>query len=60
MDWIQITSALFLAAMVVLLFPRAKQAIANSRKAEKGEWMSFIIPIAAVIAFVILLIMMVQ
>ncbi|MDH5394161.1 MAG: hypothetical protein OEY11_13320 [Gammaproteobacteria bacterium] len=60
MDWIQITSALFLGAMIVFLFPRIKQAVANSPKAEKGDWMSFIIPIAAVIGFVILLIMMVQ
>jgi len=60
MDWIQITSAIFLGAMVIFLFPRAKHAIANSPKAEKGDWMSFIIPIAAVIGFIILLIMMVQ
>lgn len=60
MDWMQITSVLFLGAMAFFLFPRVKQAIANSPKAEKGDWMSFIIPIAAVIGFVILLIMMVQ
>ncbi|MCK5336829.1 MAG: hypothetical protein KAQ67_11735 [Gammaproteobacteria bacterium] len=60
MDWIQITSVLFLVAMAVFLFPRVKHAVANSPKAEKGDWMSIILPIAAVIGFVILLIMMVQ
>jgi len=60
MDWMQITSALFLGAMVIFLFPRVKHAVANSPKAEKGDWMSFLIPITAVIGFVILLIMMVQ
>jgi len=60
MDWMQITSVLFGVALLVFLFPRAKAAVQNSPKAEKGDWMSFIVPIAAVIGFVILLIMMVQ
>ncbi len=60
MDWMQITSALFLVMMAVFLFPRVKHAVTNSPKAEKGDWMSFILPIIAVIGFVILLIMMVQ
>lgn len=59
MDWMQITSVIFLVAMAVFLYPRVKHAVANSPKAEKGDWMSFIILIAAVTGFVILLIMMV-
>lgn len=59
MNWMQITSIIFLGAMAVFLYPRVKHAVANSPKAEKGDWVSFIIPIAAVIGFVILLIMMV-
>lgn len=60
MDWTQIGTALLLGAMIVFIFPRVKHAIANSPKAEKGDWMSFIIPIIAIIGFVILLIMMVR
>lgn len=60
MDWMQITSVIFLGAMAVFLYPRVKHAVTNSPKAEKGDWMSFLIPIVAVIGFVILLIMMVQ
>jgi len=60
MDWMQIASALFLVMMAIFLFPRVKHAVSNSPKAEKGDWMSFILPIIAVIGFVILLIMMVQ
>lgn len=56
----QITSVIFLGAMAVFLYPRVKHAVTNSPKAEKGDWMSFLIPIVAVIGFVILLIMMVQ
>ena len=60
MGWMQITSAIFIVAMIVFMFPRVKDAVANSPKAEKGDWMSFLIPVAAVTGFVILLIMMVQ
>lgn len=60
MDWMQITTVIFLGAMAVFLYPRVKHAVTNSPKAEKGDWMSFIIPIVAVIGFVVLLIMMVQ
>lgn len=56
----QITTVIFLGAMAVFLYPRVKHAVTNSPKAEKGDWMSFIIPIVAVIGFVVLLIMMVQ
>lgn len=59
MDWMQITGIIFLGAMAVFMYPRVKHAVANSPKAEKGDWMSFIIPMIAIIGFVILLIMMV-
>ncbi len=57
MDWIQILSALFLGMMAVILFPRVKHALANSRKAQPSEWMGAILPILAVVAFVVFLMM---
>jgi hypothetical protein len=59
MDWMQIGWALLLGAMIVFIFPRAKQMMTNSPKAEPGDWQSVLLPIAAVIGFVILLIMLV-
>lgn len=59
MDWLKIGSALFLLAMIIFLFPRAKQVIENSPKASMKEWMGYIVPMAAVILFVILLIALV-
>ncbi len=59
MDWIQIGSALFLGAMMVFIFPRMREAVKNSPKGSAQDWMGFIIPILAVIGFIILLIMMV-
>jgi len=57
MDWIQILSLVFLGAMAAFLFPRTKQMLANSRKAAPGEWMGALLPILAVVGFVIFLMM---
>lgn len=59
MDWMKIGSALLLGMMVVFLWPRAKQMLKESPKAEAGDWQAAILPILAVIGFVILLIMLV-
>ena len=59
MDWLAIGSAAFLIAMIVFIFPSMKRAVANSPKGTMKDWMGFIIPLAAVIGFIILLINMV-
>jgi len=59
MDWIAITSAIFLGAMMVFIFPRMRAAVKNSPKGNMQDWMGYIIPLAAVVAFIILLINMV-
>jgi len=59
MDWLKIGSAVFLIAMIVFLWPRMKHAVANSPKGTMNDWMGFIVPLAAVVGFIILLINMV-
>ena len=59
MDWLKIGSALFLVAMIVFMWPRMKHAVTNSRKGSMNDWMGFIVPLAAVIGFIVLLINMV-
>lgn len=59
MDWMKITSALFLLAMIVFLFPRMRDAVKNSPKGSMNDWMGYLIPLVAVIGFIILLINMV-
>jgi hypothetical protein len=59
MDWLKIGSALFLIAMLFMVFPRAMHAIKNSPKGTAKDWMGYIVPMAVVILFVILLIAMV-
>ena len=60
MDWVKIGSALFLGAMLIFMFPRMRHAVKNSPKGTMQDWMGYIIPIIAVIAFVIFLIMSVR
>ena len=55
MGWIEIGSALFLGMMVIYLFPRARHMLKESPKGSVADWMSFAIPIAMVVLFVILL-----
>jgi len=58
-DWLKIGSALFLVAMIIFLFPRAKQVIENTPKGSMKDWMGYIVPMLAVILFIILLITLV-
>ena len=59
MDWLKIGSALFLVAMIIYLFPRAKQVIENTPKGSMKDWMGYIVPMAVVILFIIVLIALV-
>lgn len=59
MDWVKIGSALFILAMIIFLFPRAKHAIENSPKGSMKDWMGYIVPMAAVALFIVLLIALV-
>ena len=59
MDWMQILSALGLGAMLIFIYPRMREAVKHSPKGSMQDWMGFIIPLAAVIGFIALLVMMV-
>ncbi|MBT3014097.1 MAG: hypothetical protein KUF77_19335 [Candidatus Thiodiazotropha sp. (ex Lucina aurantia)] len=59
MDWTKIIWVILLGAMILFLWPRAKHMLKNSPKAQAGDWQAVLLPIAFVIGFVILLIMMV-
>lgn len=59
MDWVKITSAIFLGAMIIFLFPSMMRAAKNAPKGSAQDWMGVALPIAAVILFVIILIMLV-
>ena len=52
----KVASALALGLMLVFLIPRAKQMMTNSPAAQAGDWGAALLPIAAVVLFVVLLI----
>ena len=41
MDWIKIVSALFLLAMLVMIFPGARRAMKEAPKGSMQDWMSY-------------------
>ena len=55
MDWMKISSAIFLGIMIVLLLPRAKAIMSNTPEAKPGDWNSAILPLLAVAGFIALL-----
>ncbi|MEJ2455562.1 MAG: hypothetical protein P8103_15590 [Candidatus Thiodiazotropha sp.] len=59
MDWLKIFSAILIVGWIIFMWPRAKYWLQNSPKAQKGDWQAAVLPLAAVVGFVILLIMLV-
>lgn len=59
MDWMQIFSALALIMFIVVLFPRTREMLINSPKGTPSDWLSFFIPVVAVILFIVFLIKLV-
>lgn len=60
MDWLKISSAIFIILLLVFLLPRAKDMMKNSPKAESGDWQAAFIPLLGVLGFIILLVWIVQ
>lgn len=56
MDWTQILYAILLAAMIVFLWPHASRMMEESKNAENKDWQGALLPLGAVVLFVILLI----
>ncbi len=60
MDWLKIVSALFIVAMMVMLYPALKNASKNAPKASSKDWVAAIKPLVFVVIFVIALIVLVS
>jgi len=59
MDWLKIASAALLVAMFFMILPSAKRMVKESPKGSTSDWMGYIVPVAAVALFIVLLIMLV-
>lgn len=58
--WSKILLAIFLVIMIVKLWPAANHLLKHGPKGTADDWKAALIPIAAVVGFVILLILMVR
>lgn len=59
MDWLKIASAVALVAMFFFILPSAKRMVKNSPKGSVSDWMGYILPMAVVVLFIIVLISLV-
>ena len=59
MDWLKIGTAVLLIAMMIYIWPAAKRMLQESRAPEKGDWQAILLPLLAVVGFVVLLIYLV-
>ena len=59
MDWTQILGAVLMAAMLVFIAPKAFRMMKESPEGSSSDWMAAMLPLAAVAAFVVLLIYLV-
>ena len=58
MDWTNIMFVLVLGAMVIFLWPNAKRMLKNSPKGSGDDWRGFLIPMLAIVLFIVFLVMM--
>jgi len=58
--WLEIIVVIVLGMLLFRMYPAAKHWMENGPKAEKGDWSAVMLPLLAVIGFVILLIAMVR
>jgi hypothetical protein len=58
--WLQIASAALVVMLLVFLYPAAKHWLKHGPRAQEGDWQAAVIPLALVVLFVVLLVMMVS
>jgi hypothetical protein len=59
MDWLKVASAVALIAMFFLILPSARRMAKNSPKGSISDWMGFVVPMAIVVLFILVLISLV-
>lgn len=59
MDWLKIAAGVFLVAMFFMILPSAKRMVKESPKGSASDWMGYVIPMLAIVLFIIVLISLV-
>ncbi|MFP5507228.1 MAG: hypothetical protein ACLGH6_13615 [Gammaproteobacteria bacterium] len=58
--WLKITLAVVLGFMAIRLWPAARHMLEHGPKGSADDWRAVLLPIALVVGFVVLLILMVR
>lgn len=58
--WMKIAYALPMVILLFLIWPRANQMLKESPKGSSAQWLSVIKPLALVVAFIVVLVMLVR
>ncbi len=58
--FVMVIGAVVFGLLIFRMYPAAKHWMEHGPKAEAGDWQAAILPLAAVVGFVVLLIMMVR
>jgi hypothetical protein len=58
--WLKITLAVVLGIMVIRLWPAAMHMLKHGPEGSADDWRAALLPIAAVVGFIVLLILMVR
>jgi hypothetical protein len=53
--WMKVVQALLLGALLIMLIPRARRMVKESPVAKPGDWSGALVPLVAVVLFVLLL-----
>lgn len=59
MDWLKIAAGVALVAMFFFILPSAKRMVKESPKGSTSDWLGYIIPMAVVGLFIVMLIALV-
>ncbi len=59
MDWLKIAAGVALVAMFFFILPSAKRMVKESPKGSTSDWLGYIIPVAVVGLFIVMLIALV-
>lgn len=54
--WMKLLYALPMILIAIFLFPRAREMIKNSPKAQSGDWKAVLIPLIMIILVVVMLV----
>jgi len=58
--WLKVVTAIVLGIIIIRLWPAASHMLKHGPKGSSSDWQAALLPIVAVIGFVVLLIMMVR